>query len=515
MGKGNVVLEISGENRGFVTAMKRSERQVAALEAKLKQTKETGKQTGKVMGDAFSPTKLARFLGMLTGVGGVTAALAMVNKGYDVWLQNMREISTEAKKFSNDIVAFAALQAGGTKAAAVQQASRLAQQYGISSRGEAFNTVQALQSAPGSNLQKGLQAARAVFAGTQVGIPIEMGRELEVLGATQGQAPGQAIRRAYAAGQASSRDPATLARAAAGLAFYKDKEFGFAAAGVLAGGVRPEQLETYVKAGGIALSKTSSAGFQKTFKRLGVSDATQFEKLKALAAAGITTTEDLALAGLSEMRQQQAVATLASNIPNLERIRGEIRSRAVPGLLGAQRREVEAELPNMRAVREIGMVETLERDATATGPLAGKALQVEFGQKLRAAAMRRLGEEQLGPFDLIQDGKVTGRNMLPVRIMELLGHIARQVVQARGGVGGATGVADLTTFGGATDFLGEPTGRVSRIEAEEAKIRGELGVTTGLSETVAEKLIEAAEKLFKAAERMGGGPTLVPVNVDK
>jgi len=165
----------------------------------------------------------------------VQGAIGTINRLHDTWLQNIRLVSTEAQKASNQMIAFAALQEGGTKAKRVAAAAALASQFGITDRGEAFNTVQALQSARGGDIRAGMTAARTVFAASQVGVSVGRGRELEVLGASQGQRPGQALRRAFVAGQLSSRDPEVLAGAAPGMKFFQDKNFGFATAAVLAG----------------------------------------------------------------------------------------------------------------------------------------------------------------------------------------------------------------------------------------------------------------------------------------
>jgi hypothetical protein len=400
-----VAVEFSGDEAKLIRSILKMEGGLERVERKLREVQQEGKRSGDSFeqagrqGDkAFDVGKLKSFVGQLAGAAGVTGAVGTVVKAYQDWLAVTREIGRETAKATNDIIAFAALQAGGTKAQSVQQAAALAARFGITNRGEAFNTVQALQSVLGGDLQKGLKASESVFGATQVGIPLEFARELEVLGATQGQKPGEAVRRAFVAGQASARDPAVLARAASGLTFFGDDTLsGFASAAVIAGGVRPDELQTFVKAAGIGLSSTSAlaqgtAAEPSLFTRLGVSGKDTITKLRALAAGGFTTPERLGEVGLKEIRQAQSIATLASNVEDVARIRQEIEAGATPGLFARQRGAVESELPVFETQRQIQQVQTLFQNEVL-GQRGKEALSVELEDVIRGLALRRLGME--------------------------------------------------------------------------------------------------------------------------
>lgn len=398
----------TGDTKHLQRALVRSENEVDKLKGKLREVGRAGKASGSQMqtGFAKAASSIKNMAMGFLGAGGVLAGIRTASQAWQVYMTNVREASAETTKAINESIAFAALQEGGTKAARVHEAARLGARYGITDRGQVWNIVQALQSIRDS-YPVGLKAAEAVFAGAQVGIPVEMGAELEVLGVGQKQAPGAAIRRAYVAGQASGRDPATLAQAAAGLSFWKDPDVGFASAAVIAESVRREQLMTYVKAAGKGLSRTSAPAFQETLKRLGVAEGTRMEKMQALAAAGLDTIEELQLAGLTEQRQAQGVAAVVTQVGKVERIRDIIARRAVPGILQRHRAEIEEELPLAKGARELDMLRAMAADEQALGVSAAKFQQRERKQRIQGLAFRRLGLEQAGPFDLIEEGRTT------------------------------------------------------------------------------------------------------------
>ncbi len=371
------------------------------------------KMGGKVS-KAMSPQRVTAFVGSLVGVTGVLGAVNRINAGYEVWLQNTKEIAEATAKASNEIIAFAALQAGGTKAQRVETVTGLAAGFGIQDRGQAFNAVQALQSAIAQarpNLsesqayESGLRAARTVFRATQVGIPLQSGLEAEVLGAAQGAKPGDFIRYSFAAGQASARDPATLATAAPSLVFFDDKQFGFAVAAQLAGTFGTETA-TFTKAAGIALSDVSK--LSDTFKKLDVGEgATRFERLGALAEAGVRTPEDLAKLGLKEIRQAQAVSNLVQNVPAIVGIQSAIESQAKPGLLLAQRQAVEGEIPIVETQRKRDILRAAVTSEQAFGEHALGRSEADLKQIIRALAFERIGADQVLWFDLVKDGRST------------------------------------------------------------------------------------------------------------
>jgi len=355
-----------------------------------KKAGDAAQRAGRGGQQAFSQMKgvvmgVAGALGLGSGVAG---ALALVNKHYDAWLQNINAVAGATKTASKDMIAFATLQQGGTKAQRVMQAAALGARYSVPS-GEAWNAVQALQSAPGRTFATGMKAAESVFAGSQVGIPVAKGLELEILGASQKQKPGDFIRMAYAAGQASSRDPMTLAGAASALKFFDDKTFGFAAGAVLSGSISKEKLPVYLRQAGLALSRSGS--LQKFFEDKGMGGASQAERLRALNRLGIDTAVELQEAGVGELRQLEALAGLVPNVEAIDKTYKDIQRRAKPGLLAQQRAETEAELPTLKRTRMAEQIVQYGSNWIKLGPTADKAVQEQNKLNLEAMALSRIG----------------------------------------------------------------------------------------------------------------------------
>lgn len=402
----SVVVEMTGDEAKLWNSLQKVAKQTEKVEKAGEKAGRKFRKAGKETDKAFGGVALSKLVSYGAGLVSVSGTAALITKNYQAQVTAAKELTDEVRKASNELVAFAALQEGGTKAKRVQQAVNLAAQYGITDRGEAFNTVQALQSALGGNFKKGLEAAETVFAATQVGITLPKAREVAALGISQGQGGAEALRRAFVAGEESSRTPETIASGARGLGFFTDPATGFAAAGQLAGGVGESELVTYVQAAGEALSATSA--LDKVYKKLGVTAGTELEKLAALKEAGIITVEDLAVAGVGEKRQRRALSILIPNVENVERIREAIERKAVPGIFPSKRFAIETELPQTRVAREIDVLETMAKDLQAFGPGSEKAAEQEREFRKRGVALRRLGKETAFGFDVIDEqGRAT------------------------------------------------------------------------------------------------------------
>ncbi len=409
----SVVVEFTSDELKLFRGVQKLVTQQGTLQNTLRKTGATGKKAGNDASSGFGEKAAGSLLRYASGVVSVGAAITALSKGYDVWLKNIRETGTEAEKSARQVIALAALQEGGTKAARVKAASALGARYGITDRGLVFNTVQALQSANGGDFEKGLAGAKTVFAASLAGIPVDVGTELEVLGAGQGQKPGQALRRAQVAGEASTRDPAALATGAPGFTFIEDKDFGFAAAAILAGTSEKGTLKTAVQALGIGLSSSASDTFKKSLTELGVKKGdTQAEKLRVLHDAGIRTTDQLGELGMKEILRNKALSDVLKNYDKMTAVLAEIKAKAVPGLFAEKRAAIEAELPTTKLTREINTLKVRSKDAQALTPAAIQALEVDRDQRIRGLAFRRAGLESAGPwgmFDLIDEsGRSTG-----------------------------------------------------------------------------------------------------------
>ena len=305
-----VVIEMSGKEARLWRAQQRIIQQQVQVETGYRRVGQSARESGReaAAGAQQSSQGAERVAGAIMSIGaglvggaGVLGAVNRVNQAYEVWRANMAEIATEARKAGDEILAFSALQEGGTRAKQVQDFSNLATAYGIPDRGAAFNVGQSLQSMYGS-LEAAMPAIETVFMAKHVGMPVELGREAEVQGKAQGMLPGEMTRMLFVGGQASGRDPELLAPGAVGLKYFDNKAFGTALAGQLTASIKPRQLATYLKSAGQALSDTSPLmpWFEEHSVGAGASQQTRF---RALADAGIDTDVKFEQIGLTRRRR--------------------------------------------------------------------------------------------------------------------------------------------------------------------------------------------------------------------
>ena len=405
---------------------------------------------------------------MATGFLSVHVAVGMAQRGFETWVTNLRDIQTEAKRAGDQVIALAALQEGGEAARAVLMAQDLAIRYGVTDRGQAFDTFQAMQSLLGGDKMAARGAAETIFKGKHAGIPVELGRELEILGISAGADPGHYLRLAFAAGEAGGRTPAAAARAAPGLAMWDDAVTGFAASAVLAGQIPEAEIATYTKALGIALSSTSNLA--ETYVDLGVAEATRLERLKALKAAGLDTEETLVAAGMTEMRQRLALIQVMKRIPEVEAARAAIVEQAVPGVLVAEREAVEAGLPTTRLSREIDIIQAGVQASRAFGPASVEAMIRDQKDWLRGWALTNLGlETGVGWKDLVDtEGRAIPTAWPWLRGRDLFGFqdLGGQLLAEEQRLRAQFGLAEEGPEGGLDELR--------RLNVELQKLRGEI-----------------------------------------
>jgi len=394
-----LVIEMTGDDADVMRRFMKLEGKLKDTEARLRELGSTSRKTSKDLSEGFGTQAISSLASYATGLLSIGAAWRGITGTMENALRVQSLFATEAGKAAREYITLAALQEGGTKQQRVLEAAKLASRYGVTDRAAAFDVVQGLQSARGGDFKAGMAAAREVFAASLLGVPPAIGAELEMTGAALGAGPGQFLRQAYVAGQLSARDPKTIGKAAAAMAFFPDKAFGFASAGVLAGPFGAE-VDTYAKAAGRSLGRTADMPFQKTLKKLGVLDASQMGMVEALAGAGMGTPAALSRAGLRDIREMQGVLMLVQNLPELKRIYAGIQSGAGPGILDTQRLAVESEIPVAAAAREREQLQTMFRDV----PMMNEdSVRGENLRRAKGVALRRMGMEYLGPIPLVND----------------------------------------------------------------------------------------------------------------
>lgn len=400
MAKGDVVTTWTSDDRAMMRSMEKMERKIVSLEEKIRKAGATSAQSSKKSSEGISKsTEMAKkFATALGGAGGVAGAIALVNKGFDTWIQKVKLLSGMGRTGHDAATAFAALQPSGKRGQRMASAVSLMAQYGEKDSAAGFDMIQAMQSISQAKTEEGRwRAGRAtaetIYRARRVGVPTDVGGELETLGQSLGLKPGVSTRRAFVAGEASGRTPADLAPAAAGLRFWgQENVLGWSAAAEIAGAVPKEQTATYVKRAGSALGemKPKSSVF-KMWEKLGVgAGATRAARLQAAANAGLDTPSELSLAGVSEKREVLALSILIQNLKSVQRRAGLIERDAVPGLLRTKRAMMEGEVPAFEQIRRRNQAESRTRLSRQFGGrhLGDAAEEAEF-----AAGKTRIGKD--------------------------------------------------------------------------------------------------------------------------
>ena len=423
MADGKIVNTWVSDDKDMLRSIERMNRQITKLQDKLRNTGIASKKSGDQATKGFEQaTKVAKsFVGALGLAGGVAGALGLVNKKFDTWVKNLKEISIESRKASNDIIALAAIQEGGKAKESVMAAARLGRQYGVN-RGEAFNTIQALQSASkGGTLAEGLAAGETVFAAARAAgetLSITEATDVEGVGAALGLPPGAAVRRAYRVGQLSSKSPGAVTKGITKSVYFGEEEnlLANAVARELLSTKGPDEMGTFLKAAGLATGGKYAALYKE---KLGVPlDATHMQRMQALADKGIGSGKDpiadFLKFGITETRQAESLALTIPHLEKIKKTRADLARTAVPGLFQSEWERVSGELPRLGQADELKRMETLFKDVSGglvpgTEKRSRKASAVQIRYKLRAAAVRSLGLEEtlLGRDRITAEGDLT------------------------------------------------------------------------------------------------------------
>lgn len=288
--------------------------------------------------------------GVLTTVGGISGAVALINTSYEAWVENTNEIADATRSAMKEVKAFAAMQEPGTeKQRAIEVANRYA---GIMSAGESWDTVQALMSASNAPTTEGkyreaLQSTDVIVQAMKMQVEKADALETARQAVVQGQNVGEYMRAVAASGEFGIRDAPTMAKASRALQNWTENPtFGWAAAATV-GGAKGDQVESYLKQAGVALSGVSKA--EKWFESRGVGrDATQEQRLAELVESSKDTVEELTDIGLVDAEARDAVLALVKNYPTVMEHYGLLRgAMADPNFMLERIAKVEAGIPEV------------------------------------------------------------------------------------------------------------------------------------------------------------------------
>ena len=142
----------------------------------------------------------------------------------------------------------------------------------------------------------------------RIGLPADLGGELAIQGMELGLSPGEMLRMAVAAGDASKRSPKEIGRAAQSIKSFDDPAFGMAIVGKL---VAANPTNANELAQSTAKMLTGVSPIAPWFASQGLApDASMGQRLAMMSAKGIDTPEELAGVGVSEDLARRALLGL-------------------------------------------------------------------------------------------------------------------------------------------------------------------------------------------------------------
>jgi hypothetical protein len=200
----------------------------------------------------------------------------------------------------------------------------------------------------------------------------------------------------------------------------------------MAGTVTETQLPEAVRSVGKALSGVSGAA--PWFEEQGLAaDASQLERLQALAKANIDTMEELTAIGIKEDVQRRNLERLVPLTREVETTRAEIFQKAKPGLFVRERREIEQEMPWMAQARAIDVMKASQEAEQALGPRKEEALHLELFERAKYLAIQRTGAEEM----LLEPEEIEAKRVKRRR-WRGMSYPAMEIMEAAGRPMGAT-----------------------------------------------------------------------------
>lgn len=339
-------------------------------------------------------SELAAMAGGVVGIQGLITAA----KEYE---NHLNRIADKSDEITKKTIALAALQEPGKAQEAVKRASGLGARYGVD-MGRSANTVQLLQSLNNGDLEIGLREAKTAFRLSQLGVDDESLKTI----ATQASAKNISLQKMggafYAAAEISPLDVSDIAKAAPGIASYKDPLTGVSAiTAMAAGGVPTGQLQDATKDLGMALAMESDLTKKATkqLKPYGIEyqNLSEIEQLQALRQiipdldqSGDLSIPEVMKAGITEQQKARSLAIGINQMATLEQARAAVEN--VPeDALGRTVERIRAESPEINS-------SMLADEASAT-----REYQAVYGPEATKARERKLREQDVG-LQLIEKG---------------------------------------------------------------------------------------------------------------
>jgi len=341
-------------------------------------------------------TSILGALGVGTGIGAAMSKIVELSR---LWAENMDRVARASREAGEDMTAFAMMQEPGTVGARAKAAVALGVSKGIKP-GAAYRGIQRLQGKFKGDFPKAMKAAAASWGLAEAGVEPEsaVGGVMGLM--KHGLSADEAAALLYAGGEVSSLSPAEMAFAAPiGLSPYRGLGGPVVGMGLMAAlsetFQEPGQLTTYsAQAGQAWMTEQGKVG--RLWKRLGIKrpGVDPLAQLRALEGAGITTEQQLAREGFSEMRQRRALAALLSDVPGAELAVRQVRERASQeGLIQKELARAASESPEVAHALEVARLEAEYEAAiiSAVNAPEGRAREIHQRRAGISAVGRGLG----------------------------------------------------------------------------------------------------------------------------
>lgn len=378
MAKNHVEITAGGDSSKAVSEMQKivrgQERAIASLQKTARASKKAAKDS-KGISTSFdkamsSATGLLGVLGAGVGIAGaIQTIIGLVEK----WDSHVDKIAGKLQRAQREMVAFALLQEGGTKAERVRAAAYLGAKYNVS-MGDSWSVVQSMQSLPGYDFDKGMKAAESVFQGKEAGMDVDALTDMVAAVVQKGLPAWMGVYLPFVSGQASHKKPETMTKAAKALPYWKDPTMAMAFSVPILGTYGPDEFQTYLLNAGSALN-TETGDLGKLWKKLGVTGKAAREKLQALADAGLTTPEALGKEGVVDKRTAGGLAAAANGIQQALALYAEFESNAARTYVPGMRAEAESEIPSMKYG---ALIDRLKAEAEVRATLSDEAQRAQL-----------------------------------------------------------------------------------------------------------------------------------------
>ncbi len=475
-----MAINITGNDADAARMIARQQRDIDKLKASLRELGHVGKESHGELSNAVS--------GVVVQYLSLQGVLNLTNRSMETYIGNLKEAAEAGKGMADQTAAFAAMQVGqGNIRSRILQVSKMAETAGITDRQAAFGIAAEVQAGHGGDFLKTAKELPGLFQLTRLGMSPADVKALASTAAARGRDPELFSREVFLAGEKAHIAPENIVQATRAVEMFASDEEGLAVVSAMMphlgrrGAMAVRELPELLEGGG------AGKKFAHLLKRAGMKkDASVLQELAFLQGRGLTSAAALEAAGVEDPAKAQLIAAAVQEYPRIAALTKELPTQATAEVFDAKERAILAAMPEAKIALKNRVTRAEVKNLQAIGPQAVEGLLEESEGLRMAKVLRKRGEEQLGPFDLIdKEGEVP--------------RFWRKVV------GGMGWLSDLGAGGSGKHM---PT-RFGGVEAEMSR-----------EDQHSERLIDALHKNTEVTSdntqrTSRGGPALVPAGEDR